>query len=129
MLSKVCGHLYGTAKKVHPIIVKVNQAGPPESYLDGVKRVLEDVIANGGSKKIVNLSWAYPPMHVSVGWNATLLALLKRIEQKGTLIVAASGNDALVRFLDYMRAFIQLTYDRPPSTLTRKSGEAHVLPI
>ncbi|KAF2462996.1 subtilisin-like protein [Lindgomyces ingoldianus] len=94
MLSKITGHLYGTSKRVNPVIVKVPLAATVEDYLEGVSKVVDDVRTRGGRKTVLNLSWYYPGHVVEskVGWSDRLYELLKELQDSGVIIVAGSGN-------------------------------------
>jgi len=43
MLSKVTGYKWGTSKRVKPVIVKIPFIAPPQSYLDGLIKIVNDV--------------------------------------------------------------------------------------
>lgn len=111
MLAHLAGKRLGKAKKINPVIVKVGWTKPAYVWLEGLSNVLQDVLAKGGAKTVLNLSlhwsqellapqWTLKDQITTnprmVGWIDRMYALLTRLEEEGVLIVTASGNDAEV---------------------------------
>ncbi|KAF2103046.1 hypothetical protein NA57DRAFT_72031 [Rhizodiscina lignyota] len=83
MLSRAGGHIYGTAKKINPIVVKVNYlTAGAQAFVDAMGMVLEDIRNNPGTKAVV-----------PAGWISRLFFLLSQIEREGAFMVTGSGNN------------------------------------
>ncbi|WEW61610.1 hypothetical protein PRK78_007101 [Emydomyces testavorans] len=112
MLSRIGGHLFGVAKKINPIVVRVPRRHPGgfpeyEDYLDGVARVNDD-IGDMKKKAVLNMSWLVyrhnehggltfpspkdPKVDNSDMFRTRLRDLLKVLIRKGVLPVTGSGN-------------------------------------
>ncbi|KAI9865066.1 MAG: hypothetical protein M1813_002384 [Trichoglossum hirsutum] len=98
LLSKVGGLVYGVAKKVSPVVVRVMDVKSKEDYLDAVSKTLEDFItqkrAGTITRAVVNMSFYYGLGHVDEGWIDTFRGLLQRMVEEGLFLVTGSGNDA-----------------------------------
>jgi hypothetical protein len=102
MLSKAGGALYGTAKKITPVVVRVGGAKTSGDFLDGVSKTLDDFTARkaggGPQRAVVNMSFLYPPNLVDQAWIDRFRVLLQAMVAAGLFPVTGSGKDGAVRF-------------------------------
>jgi hypothetical protein len=125
MLSKVAGHLYGVAKRVTPVLVRVPRVTtrqvatdpegrpiitpdfpPPTAYLDGVSKALDDWRQNKQATfktATILMSWYYllenlPAGDAGTAFVAKLYQLISELASLGVLPVTGAGNDDLVSY-------------------------------
>lgn len=98
MLSKVAGDVYGVAKKVNPVLVRVPRFANKEDWLDGLSAITDDLGARSdkGAKSVLSMSFYYPPDQVSPAWVRMARIHLRWHASQGILPVAGSGNDGAV---------------------------------
>ncbi|KAF2006072.1 subtilisin-like protein [Amniculicola lignicola CBS 123094] len=107
MLSRMVGWRYGVAKRANTVIVKVPFVATPEEYLHGVYMVLQDVLATGAQKKVLNLSWYYYAHSHGIhqAWIDALYNNIKALHDLGVTIIAGSGNEGLSEVNGYPAVF------------------------
>jgi len=114
MLSLIIGRTVGIARNAKPIIVRVNpDRYLPESFLDGLSRVYDHILANGNQgKAVVNLSFNFKEENINLGLkrqlgmyimigsllktNILVIGLLiQRIIAENVVVVTGSGNSGV----------------------------------
>lgn len=70
MLSKIAGKTLGSAKKITPILTRIDPATAYfEDFLDGLQMIYDHVIANGNKgKAVINMSLNFKTSDVPQGW-------------------------------------------------------------
>lgn len=98
MLSKVAGNVYGVAKKVNPVLVRVPRFANTESWLDGLSAITDDLGArsDNSAKSVLSMSFYYPPDRVTPAWVSKAKMHLQWHASHGILPVTGSGNTGAV---------------------------------
>jgi hypothetical protein len=103
MLSKYVGKDFGIAKRCNPVMVKIPFDEPPQTWLNTVSVVVDDIKTRRVQKAVLSMSFYFPleelkepdSTETDEGLISNLWQNLKELDRLNVVLVAASGNGAI----------------------------------